>query len=79
MANLNLRGIPDDLYTLLKDRAAHDARSLNQQVLWLLRQGLSSTAVDPAIWKRIDKRRARQHRAGSDSVTLLRRDRGRLT
>ncbi|MBI4365905.1 MAG: hypothetical protein HY543_03710 [Deltaproteobacteria bacterium] len=80
--NLNIRGIPDGLYALLKGKAEEESRSLNQQVLWLLRQGLAAAPFDPQLWARMDRRRAQQSRrrkARTDSVALLRKDRGRLT
>ncbi|MBI2344119.1 MAG: hypothetical protein HYV02_07285 [Deltaproteobacteria bacterium] len=81
MTNLNIRGIPDDLYALLKFQAKQEARSLNQEVLWLLRKSLAEMPVDPHLWGRIDNRRHKSSRQKrhSNSVSLLRKDRGRLS
>lgn len=81
MNNLNLRGIPNEVYALLKIRAEQEDRSLNQQVLWLLRQSLATTPLDPQVWERIDSRRTKRPRTQrrSNSVRLLRKDRARLS
>ncbi len=81
MANLGIRSIPSSLYKLLKERAQAENRSLNQEVLWLLRKSLmSSFTGDEGLWNRINKRRMQIAKNGgifSDSVELLRKDRQR--
>jgi len=47
MPTLTLKGIPDDLYALLKQRAAEHRRSLNSEVLVCLERTLRSQRVDP--------------------------------
>ncbi len=47
MATLTLKGIPDDLYTLLKQRAAEHRRSINSEILVCLERILRSQPVDP--------------------------------
>jgi hypothetical protein len=34
--------IPDDLHAALKERAQRDQRSLNGQIIWLLRRAIES-------------------------------------
>lgn len=48
MANLTLKGIPDDLYALLKQRAAEHRRSINSEILVYLERALYSRRADPA-------------------------------
>jgi predicted HicB family RNase H-like nuclease len=48
MRNLNIR-LPDPLHERLKQAAARDDRSLNGEILWLLKIGLDvrDTTPDP--------------------------------
>jgi predicted HicB family RNase H-like nuclease len=39
VVHINLR-LPRDLHTRLKEQAAHDRRSLNAEIVWLLDRGL---------------------------------------
>ena len=48
MANITIKGIPEDLYTLLKRRAGENRRSINREILVCLEQALSSRRMDPA-------------------------------
>lgn len=41
MANLQVKGIDDELYELLRKRADSENRSISQQVIYLLKQYLS--------------------------------------
>ncbi len=41
MANLQIKGMDDELYASLKDLAASENRSISQQVLYLLKRYLS--------------------------------------
>jgi hypothetical protein len=40
MSTLTIENIPEQLYARIKREAAHHHRSLTQQVLWFLEQGL---------------------------------------
>jgi plasmid stability protein len=60
MATLTLKSIPDDLYALLKQRAAEHRRSINSEVLVCLEQALRSRRADPeAMLGRVDAVRER--------------------
>ena len=60
MATLTLKSIPDDLYTLLKQRAAEHRRSINSEVLVCLERVLRSKRADPeAMLERADAVRER--------------------
>jgi hypothetical protein len=53
MANLQIKGIQDDLYERIKEMAASENRSISQQVLflikeYLLRKGCSQSSKPPA-------------------------------
>jgi predicted HicB family RNase H-like nuclease len=43
MKHMNLR-LPDDLHALLAEAARADERSLNSEVIWLLRKALEQGA-----------------------------------
>lgn len=43
MASISLKNVPDDLYESLKASAASNHRSINGEVISLLRQGLAPT------------------------------------
>ncbi len=81
MATLSIRHVPKDVYDILKEEAEAEHRSLNQQVIWLLKEGLKTCHRDAkAAWNRIGQRRSqlRQTRKQfSDSTILLREDRKR--
>ncbi|MGA1796260.1 MAG: ribbon-helix-helix domain-containing protein [bacterium] len=42
MANLQIKGIQDDLYERIKEMAASENRSVGQQVLYLIKEYLAS-------------------------------------
>lgn len=48
MRHVNLR-LPDDVHADLKAAAAEDDRSLNGEVVWLLRQALTARRSNPRI------------------------------
>ncbi len=50
MPNLTIKGIPEELYKQLKDRAARQRRSLNSEVIWCLEHAASLTTVEPREW-----------------------------
>lgn len=47
MSTLTIENIPEQLYRRLKREAAHHRRSLTQQVLWFLEQGLMRNLCEP--------------------------------
>ncbi|MGH7612781.1 MAG: FitA-like ribbon-helix-helix domain-containing protein [Gemmatimonadales bacterium] len=47
MPALTIKSIPDDLYALLKRRAAEHRRSINSEVLVCLERTLRSRRLDP--------------------------------
>jgi plasmid stability protein len=47
MANITIKGIPEDLYRLLKRRAGEHRRSINREILVCLEQALGSRRLDP--------------------------------
>lgn len=60
MANLTIKGIPDDLYRRLKKAAARHRRSINSEVLVVLERVLRSGRVDAEErLRRADALRAR--------------------
>jgi plasmid stability protein len=48
MPTFTLKGIPDDLYERLKQRAAKHRRSINGEMLVCLEEALRGKRVDPA-------------------------------
>jgi antitoxin FitA len=79
MTNVTLKGVPRDLYVLLKRRAAEHRRSMNAELLVLLEQGLKVVPVDPeALLARADAVRERvKSRPLSGQVIRRWRDEGR--
>lgn len=81
MTALNIKNIPDELYNLLKEKAEEDKRSINQEVIWLLQNGLLGEGKNvEELWTSVENRRTdlRKSRGEfSDSVDILRKDRGR--
>jgi plasmid stability protein len=60
MANITIKGIPEDLYRLLKRRAGEHRRSINREVLVCLEQALGSRRLEPAeLLARVDAVRER--------------------
>ncbi|MEM1269074.1 MAG: Arc family DNA-binding protein [Bacteroidota bacterium] len=41
MPSLTLKGIPDEVLSKLRRRAEQERRSLNQQAIWILEQGVA--------------------------------------
>ncbi len=48
MANLTLKGVPDDLHARLKAQAERNRRSLNAEAIECVERGLGTVAVDPS-------------------------------
>ena len=60
MTTFTLKGIPDDLYALLKQRAAENRRSINGELLVCLEQAFRGNRVDPnKMLARVDAVRER--------------------
>ena len=60
MANITIKGIPEDLYRLLKRRAGEHRRSINREVLVCLEQALGSRRLEPVdLLARVDAVRER--------------------
>ena len=47
MANLQIKGIADDLYKKIKELAASENRAVSQQILFLIKEYLLSIGVGP--------------------------------
>lgn len=78
MAALSIRNIPKELYSLLKEQAEKDQRSVNQEVIWLLQTSLMGKGNDGEVWSSIDRRRSEMSgRNLSDSTNFVREDRQR--
>jgi plasmid stability protein len=59
MPTLTIKGMPDDLYRRLKDRAARHRRSLNSEILVALEQATLAPPPDaPSLLARADALRA---------------------
>ncbi len=63
MPNLVVRGMPEELYETLKEKSQEDNRSLNQEVIWILKTFLKKEkkrsikelrGLGKDIWKEID-------------------------
>lgn len=81
MAALNIRGVPDELYEMIKEKAKEDQRSINQEIIWLLQKNLTGRGSDvDEVWTKIRRGREnieKSERGFSDSVESIRKDRGR--
>jgi plasmid stability protein len=85
MAILHVRNMPDDLYSLLQQRAEGERRSLSAEVVVLLRQAITQPrAYNPAAYADLFQQIARERESleaacGSfpDSVADIRADRAR--
>jgi hypothetical protein len=66
MASLNIKGLPPDVYDLLKESAQRNRRSLNQEAIVQLEKALLHTPPtnDASLMERIRERRARLARSG---------------
>ncbi len=82
MATLHVRNISDDLYRTLQTLASQQQRSLGAEVAVLLERAVEQEALRnqrTEILDRIAARRRsfRQPEGATDSLSLLREDRGR--
>lgn len=79
MATLTIKGVPDDLLDLLRQKAEANRRSLNSEVLVTIEQSVGRRPIDPeAFLERVRRRRERMN-IGEISPELLReaREEGR--
>jgi plasmid stability protein len=84
MPILHVRGIPDDLYEQIKERAALEHRSLTAEVIYLLELGIATDRGDDSLALVLAQaRRLRESleaRGGEvDSTALIREERERRT
>ncbi|MBO6575871.1 MAG: Arc family DNA-binding protein [Rhodothermales bacterium] len=49
MATITLKNVPDDLHNKLKAQAERNRRSLNQEAIEILSDGLADTIPSPAL------------------------------
>jgi len=78
MPDLLVRGVPENVVAALKDQAAQNRRSLQQELLLLLEESVRkdcSSAVQSAAL--IRERLSGNGRSFSDSTEQIRDDRGR--
>ena len=47
MPTITLKGIPDELYSKLKESAASHRRSINNEAIWCLEKTLTASRPDP--------------------------------
>ena len=60
VATITLKGIPDDLYERIKQRAALNRRSINSEILVCLEHSVKAKPVDPdSFLARVDALRER--------------------
>lgn len=50
MATLTIKGMQDDLYTLLKQRARSHHRSINAEVIMCVERAVRSRRLDPDVF-----------------------------
>jgi plasmid stability protein len=76
MSAISIRNIPESTYQALKDMAARNERSLQEQVRYLLEQEVKlvnrSSLVNARAW-----RKRLQNRSHSNVVDMIREDRCR--
>ncbi len=60
MPTITLKGIPNDLYERIKQRAAEHRRSLNSEIIVCLERSVKGKRIDPDTFlSRLDKLRKR--------------------
>ena len=80
MANILVRGLAEETKRALKERAARNHRSLQQEVLAILEDAATDAARRQAAYERAEETRRRlveSSRVFSDSTELIREDRER--
>jgi plasmid stability protein len=73
MANVQVRGVPDDVHRRLKSQAALAGQSLNEYLLARMSE-LASVPTVPELAERI---REREPYTGPSSADVVREERGR--
>ncbi len=68
MATLTIKGIPDELYQQLKERATAERRSLNSEVIVCLERAVGTRR--PSVEEHLERARASRERAGSHVIAL---------
>lgn len=78
MANLQVKGIDDDLYRALRRRAALENRSISQEVVTMIQESLARPRTDTAARNRVLLELAgswQDERTGAEIAADLRRSR----
>jgi plasmid stability protein len=73
MANVQVRGVPDDVHRRLKSQAALSGQSLNEFLL----ARMSEIARVPTVPELAERIRERAQYTGPSSATLIREERDR--
>jgi plasmid stability protein len=73
MANVQVRGVPDDVHRRLKAQAALEGRSLNDFLL----ARMTDIARTPSVTELAERIRERGVYTGRSSASLVRKDRDR--
>lgn len=71
MPSITVRGVPDTLYTRLKQRAKKNRRSLNSEIIVCLEEVAGNTEFDPEAWlKEVEKLNAELDIPPIDNETI---------
>ena len=70
MRTLTLKGISDGTYRRLKQRAAAEHRSINQQAILMLENELARATLDVKAWLEEDARLRKRHGVKPGSLTM---------
>jgi plasmid stability protein len=73
MANVQVRGVPEDVHRRLKSQAALAGQSLNEFLL----ARMSDIARTPSVTELAERIREREPYSGKSSAELIRKDRDR--
>ena len=82
MARLVVEDLPDELYQRLAERAREEGRSLDDEVVRILQDGLARRGQDRSVAEILADMRRRRERnppppGAPDSLEMLREDRAR--
>ncbi len=79
MGTLYIRNVPDEVVERIRERAKRENRSMNAEIVRLLRSAVGEQPVDyDALWKRLDRRAERllrEHGPFDDVVDVIREGR----